>query len=276
MNYENEILNLLLNPAKINRFSNYDKTFEYNVPPFLAEIMKREDVGYVIETAAYLLGKTLEIVILEKLRPEIKRIWLSPSEVSEYIVTNLPNHLHEKVLEMMDACENAVSTFVEKDDYDTGKLLLDIQYIAETMCRKYKLYDFTVQGFTNAEIANPQEIYELVCPILGNYFKENGFNIEFIYPNMNEEISFVMNRDKERLFILANYQVFPQNPKFQSYKCYALKEAADKNNAKPYIIGVQVESSNPKAKEAGVVTLNCKVVVKPTELYEMSETETEY
>ncbi len=268
MNYEKEILELLLNPAKINRLSRYEKTFEYNVAPFVREVMTN-DKTYFIETAAYLLGKAVEIAILEKIRPEITRVWLSYDEISEYIVTNLPDHLHELVLEMMDGCENAVEAFMLNETYDVAKLLMDVQFIGESLTKKYKLYDVLVPGFTNKEIATPQEIYSFASNFIMTHFGNLGYKCIDFNPNMNGVVSYVLEKDGQTFYVLTNVQVDPKEAKFQRYKMHAIKKAAEENNAKPLLLGVQIKSKDERVSSANVAVNRGEYFIRTTEMIEI-------
>lgn len=259
--YEKEILFLLNNPWKINKVSFFEKSYFVNAKKFYEVAKEKNDNEFTVECTAYLLGKSCEITILERIRPELKRIWISLEDVSEHIVTNLPCHLHDEVLEVMSGCENAVEQVLNSNT-NVEELFMNIQFIGEYLTNKYKLYDVTVEGYSNKEIAIPSELYTFANNVLIKELVKEGYVVDIVSESNMAAVSLVLSKGNIKMAVLESVVVDSKEPRFsESQKKKLLKYALEKMYI-PYIVAVGLSSNNEDAKNKNVVPLNGPTVVK--------------
>ena len=226
--------------------------------------MNKNDLEF--SAISYLLGKTCEMIILHALRPEFGRVWIAPEEIEESIVFNLPEHLLLAVLDMVDGCENAFDKYMkEKENIDLKQEMLDIQYIAEMLCDKHKLYDIQVEGYNNKQIAFPSELYTYANNVLLQEFQKDGYKVEAYANNFNSPCSFILEKDNEKMFVLENITIQPKKGKFQEYLRKQLYELSFKEHGTPYVLGVMLQSNDTKAAALGVVPKSGSCSIRRTD-----------
>ncbi len=265
--YEDEIYYYLTNRTKLNKVSFYEQTYRANVEHFVPFIAKSTDPHFTTETIAYLLGKSCEMAILNVLRPEYKRVWVNPDEITSHISTNLPSHLHDAVLEMMDGCENAVDKYLEENSSaDIKAIMLDIQFMAETIANKHKLFDIQVEGYTNKDLIFPFEAYTFVNNVVLKEFEEQGYKVEAYADNNVAPINVVLSKDDKRYAILESITIEPKQARFEGYLRDQLIELSPKENADPYVMGVMICTDDPNLKGKDFIVKNGRYMLKRTDL----------
>lgn len=265
INYTDEIYELLTNPYKINKVSFFDITFKNNMDYVFNYIMKNNVSDIEVEACSFLLGKSCEMVILHALKPGVERVWLAPEQMEETFVTNLPEHIHVALLDMMDGCEKALETYISKHDFDLKKTMLEIQYIAEMLTDKHKLYDVRVEGFGNREICFPSELFTLANNYVLKGLEKEGYKIEALTNNFNSACSLILNKDNERMFVYECITIAPNKAKYQEYIRRQLKQMAQKEGCNAYVVGIMVEPADPKALEQGVIPYQGSMSIRRTE-----------
>lgn len=269
LNYDEEIYNLLINPYKINKVSYFDITFKNNSDYVFNYIMKNNVSEIEVEACSFLLGKACEMVILHALKPNVERVWLAPEQMEETFVTNLPEHLHVAVLDVMDGCEKALERYMMNHEFDLKKTMIDIQYIAEMITDKHKIYDVRVERFGNREICFPSELFTLVNNYVLKEFEKEGYKIEALTNNFNSACSVVLSKDNERMMVYEGITVSPNKARYQEYIRKELKLLAQKEGCKAYVVGIMVESADPKAKELSIIPYRGSMSVRRTQFIEI-------
>lgn len=264
--YEKMIYDLLLNPGRYDHFSFHDTLYSGNRDVVFSTLLNEENPASPAECAAYLYGKACEALILYKTRNNFKRIWISPEEVTNSIVLNLPTHFEEIVIEMMDGCENACEKFLSEKEQDVKTLLLNIQYIAEKICNDDKVYNETVEGYSNNDIVYPSEAYVFANNAILKQLIDMGYKVNGVSDNPNSPVSCVLESPEgEKMVVLENVTIYPKTAKFYGYLKDALKKVAEKEDAKPYLLGIMLEPEDDKQKELGIVVKNGKNLIKRTD-----------
>lgn len=264
INYKDEIYELLTHSYKINKVSYFDIAFKSNADYVFNYIMKNNISEIEVEACSFLLGKACEMIILHALKPQIERVWLAPEQMEETFVTNLPEHLHVAVLDMMDGCERAVEEYIKDHDFDLKKEMLDIQYIAEMLTDKYKLYDIRVGNFGNRQICFPSELFILVNNYVLKEFEKEGYKVEMLSNNFNAACSCILTKDNEKMMVLEGITIAPKKARYQEYLRKELLRLAKQDDAVAYVVGIMVESADEAAREAGVIPYNGSLSVKRT------------
>ncbi len=265
-NYEEEIYYYLTNPGKISRVSFMEDTYNKNVDLIFTALFDEKYPTTSQETVAYLCGKACEMNILKVLRPEFKRIWLSQRQVTEGIVFNLPLHIEDKVLEVMDGCESAVAKYISEKDPDVKNVLLDIQFIAEEIVKKHRLFDVKLEGYKNSEIAFPSELYAYANNIgLKALVDNEGYKVLGATDNFNSAISCVLESPKgEKMAVLEQVTISPRTAKFANYLIEDLVRYANKEKLTPYCLGVMLEPEDEEDRKNSIVVKGKKVSLKMT------------
>ncbi len=265
-NYEEEIYYYLTNPGKISRVSFMDDTYQKNVDLIFNALFDEKYPTTSQEAVAYLCGKACEMNILKVLRPEFKRIWLSQRQVTEGIVFNLPFHIEDAVLEVMDGCESAVAKYISEKDPDVKNVLLDIQYIAEELVKKHRLFEVKVEGYKNSEIAFPSELYAYANNIgLKALIENEGYKLLGATDNFNSAISCVLeNSQGEKMAVLEQVTIAPRTAKFARYLIDDLVKYADKEKLKPYCLGIMLEPEDEEDRKNSIIVKGKKVALKMT------------
>lgn len=260
-NFEEDIFFLLSNPGKINRISFIEQTYKNNVQMF-ADFIKEKNREIFIETLTYFFAKTLELNILRVIRPDFKKVWMSSDEVSTQVKTNLPGFLHELVIEAMAGCENALERFLPEIGYDENDYMTKIQFIGEMICNKYKLYDITVDGYSNANIAVPSELYVFANNVLLGELAKEGYTVDALSENFNSPISCVLSKNGLKMAVLESIVIEPAKPKFPDHLKRKLVKFAEENMCVPYLLAVGVSSKDENAFKNNIVLKNGQTVVK--------------
>ncbi len=259
--YETEILYLLENPGKINRVSFFEQNYMQNVNNIYPFIEKNDDKEYLIEVCAYLLGKACETNIINVIRPDLKRIWISIDDVLEHIQMNLPIHLYDEVLEIMSGCENALESF-NLDNINIKDLLLKVQFIGEMIVNKYKIYNITVDGYTNSQIAIPSELYTFANNILIKELINEGYSVDAVSESHTAAVSMVLSKGNIKMAVLESVVIEPDKPRFNESQKNKLRKYAEEKMCIPYILAIGLSSNKEDAKEKMVVPTNGQTVVK--------------
>lgn len=266
LNYKDEILFYLNNPGKYDHVSFVEETYKGNVSAMFPAIFDENNPASPAETAAYLCGKACELNILKVCRPEFKSIFLSRKEIITGITFNLPTHLEDVVLEIMDGCDDAVNEFIEKSNPDIKQVLLDIQFIAEHIVKIHKLYDVELEGFRNSEIVFPSELYIYANNIALKALEKQGYKVLGTTDNFNAPVNVVLDKpNHERIAVLEMVTIAPKTAKFSEAKVIDLRAYAEKERINPCCLGIMVESEDPKEKEAKVVIKGHKAQIKLTD-----------
>ncbi len=264
--YKEEILFYLENPGKVSRVSFFDDTYKKNVDLIFSTIFDEEAPADSSEACAYLFGKACEMNILKVVRPDNRRIWLSKKEVLEGIVFDLPYHLEDAVLEAMDGCEDACAEFIKNNvDSDVKDLLLDIEYIAEAIIVKHRLFNVEVEGFNNSEVAFPQELYIYANNVGLKALEQQGYKVLGTSESFTSPVSVILeNPQGEKMAVYEQVTISPKTAKFSNYKIEELKKYAIKEKITPYCLGIMVEAEDADSSKAGVVVKGKKATIKMT------------
>ncbi len=271
-NYKDEIRFFLDNPGKYDHVSFTEETYKSNVEAMFPTIFDENNPADPSETAAYLCGKACEINILKVVRPEFKSVFLSRKEVITGITFNLPHHLEDIALEIMDSCEDAVSEFIADKNPDIKQVLLDIQFIAEHMVKIHKLYDIEPEGYKNSEIAFPSELYIYANNIALKALADKGYKILGTSDNFNAPVSVVLDKpDHERIAVLEQVTIAPKTAKFTQAKVIDLKAYAEKERINPYCLGIMVEPEDENDRSKGIVVKGKRAQIKLTDFIPASK-----
>ena len=265
-NYEEEISYYLENQFKYSHVSFTEDVYKENVEKLFGSIFDEQNPATPEEVCAYLCGKSCEINILKILRPEVRNVFVSSHEITSGITFNLPAHLENVVLEIMDACENSCQKYIEEKNPDVKSVLLEIQFIAEHMVKTHKIYDIEQPGYKNSEIAFPSEVYVYANNIGLKALQSKGFKILGTTDNFNSPVNAVLDKpDHERIAVFEQVTVYPKTAKFVKYKVDDLKQYAEKERINPYCLGIMVEPEDEKDREAGVIVKGKRAQIKMTE-----------
>ncbi len=269
--YKEEILFYLDNPGKISRVSFFDDTYKKNVDLIFSTIFDEKAPADSAEACAYLFGKACEMNILKVVRPDNRRIWLSKKEVLEGIVFDLPHHLEDAVLEAMDGCEDACSEYIKNNvEVDVKDLLLDIEYIAEAIVVKHRLFNIEVEGFNNSMVAFPQELYIYANNIGLKALEQRGYKILGTAETFTSPVSAILESPLgEKMAVYEHVTISPNTAKFANYKIEELKKYAEKEKLVPYCLGIMVEAEDEASKKAGVIVKGQKAAIKMTSFIDL-------
>lgn len=266
--FEDDIYYYLTNKAKINRISFLEPAFKENVKSILPAIEENEE-EFKNEACAYIMGKAAEMAILEVCRPDFSRVWVTPEEIHGDIVMNLPEHLVSIVVTMMDGCENALETYLNENEDDIKELMIELSFVAEMLVKKYKIFDYQIEGFSNKDIAFPSEVYNFANSIVLKELELTGYKVVGYEPNFNSPVNIVLERDGETYTVLESVTVDPIRARFVPYLRKITATVAKNTNSIPCCLGVMVSSKNDRAREMGVVTLADENNVRRTELIKL-------
>ena len=264
--YEEIILKYLNNPGKYDHFSFNDSLYNSNLDVVFKTLFNEKNPSTPTECAAYLFGKACEVAILTKARPEFKRIWVSADEVTTNIILNLPTHLEDIVLEMLDGCENAVEEYLKNEGVDVKDVLLNVQYIAEKICNDDRIADEEFENHSNKDVAFPSEAYVFANNAVLKQLADDGYKILGVTDNPNSPVSSVLvNPEGVKMVVLECVTVAPKTAKFQGYLKDAVKRVAEKDDAKPFMLGIMLEAEEEDLKNKGIILKSGKTIVRRTD-----------
>lgn len=264
--YEELIYDYLTNPGRYDHFSFHDELYLKNLDVVFNTLLDEANPSTPTECAAYLFGKSCEVAILTKCRPGFKRIYVAPEEVTTSINLNLPAHLEDIVIDMLDGCENAVEKFISEENPDVKQLLLDVQHIAEKICKDDYIADEEAASLSNNDVAFPTEAYVFANNAVLKELQGSGYKVLGVSENRTNAVSCILESPTgEKMFVLEQVTVSPRTAKFLPFYKEACKKAADKENAKAYMLGIMLESENEAEKNAGVITKGGKTIIRRTD-----------
>ncbi len=265
MDYTSEILDYLNNQSKINKMSKFGQAFETNTRNFFDKVIKGDN-DFLVECCAYLFGKALEIVISNKIYNN-KKVPMLFGEIGGGIQINLPIHLQENIISLMDSCEKAVEKYMANgNNFDYGVMMTNIQYIAEQICNKHKIYDYMVGNYANANLLTPQMLYAFISNKIMPLLREQGFLLAQFVPNYFDPVNYVLKKGDDLYFVNVSIELHPRQPRFLGFKKEALAKAAAEHNGIPSILAVSVRPTDEVAQMFGVADKNTKFDFKMSKI----------
>ena len=166
----------------------------------------------------------------------------------------------------LDGCESAVAKYISEKDPDVKNVLLDIQFIAEEIVKKHRLFDVKLEGYKNSEIAFPSELYAYANNIgLKALVDNEGYKVLGATDNFNSAISCVLESPKgEKMAVLEQVTISPRTAKFANYLIEDLVRYANKEKLTPYCLCVMLEPEDEEDRKNSIVVKGKKVSLKMT------------
>lgn len=273
---KDEILELLNNPEKIEKNDKTAKFYSDVVPHFTSyyfnTVEDSKKLEWVVSAAAYLFGKACERVILSKIRPEIKRLWILIQEVNISATFNLPRHIEDSLMIYLDACETACEEYINNNlNFDIKELFTNIQEIGEMIAKKYELYNITTCGLSNDIVMTSDEIHIFGTEAIKRHFESQGFEILHVYASQIELYHIDAKKDGKEYFINVGTAMMPETGNLPAWIANTLLRQAKSKGAIPCFVGVGLQSRNELYASMKLAVKEGEYQFKISPLYEIGE-----
>jgi len=238
MELKEEFLDLLCNPSKTRGVSKEQFEIYNRVIPTFLEYFKHVDedkrMVWAIEASSYLFGKAMEITVLGNIRPEEKAVWIVPQEVEEGITFDLPKHIEDRVIDLMDPFESAVEEYVKTNyDVDFTKLWVFSEHLGVIYALQNKLSDVVVGGITNDKVLTNNELYRFGMNAFSQEIQKYGFSVKSISGNLVDFANAILEKDGKNYLVAASVTILPKEGYIADWRINKLKEEAKRLSVIP-------------------------------------------
>jgi len=237
MGKKEEFLEVLNHPENIKLNRQQVQLYENNLQSFEAFYQKLEPAKrfeWAVEASSYLFGKALEIGIIGKIRPQDKAIWLVPSEVEEGITFDLPKHLEDVVIDLMDPFESAVDELFQNNfNINIHNFWIICQAYGFKYADQNKLWEKTVGGVTNDKVLTNNELYQFGIHAYKQEMEKHGFTFEKASPNLVEPGNVLLSKDGKKYLVCLSVTILPREGYLADWRIAKLKEDAKNLGAIP-------------------------------------------
>lgn len=257
MTKKEEFLDLLFNPSKIRGMSN-DQLEVYNkvIPSFseyFRNVKPENRMQWAIEAASYLFGKALEIGVLGKIRPDEKSVWIVPQEVEEGITFDLPKHIEDRVIDLMDPYEAAVEEYVKTIyDVDLNKLWIFSEHLGIIYAIENKLDEITVGGTTNENILTNNELYRFGMNAFSQEIQKYGFKVKSISGNLVDFSNAILEKNGKNYLVATSVTILPKEGYIADWRLNKLKEEAKRLAVIPAVTHIGLIPTNDLYASMGI------------------------
>lgn len=240
MTSKKEFLDILCNPGKITQITKEQANVYNRIIPLFSSYFSSLDIEkrleWAISASSYLFGKAMEIVILSKIRPEEKSVWMVPFEVFEGITFNLPKHLENEIIDYMDTYEQAVEEYFKSNgDADPVKVWIFSEHVGFYTGNKEHLWEKTVGGIANEKVLTNNELYRFGMNAFKGELEKNGYKVESLAGNLVDFANAIVSKDGKNYMVATSVSILPREGYIEEYRLNKLKEEAKKVDATPCV-----------------------------------------
>ncbi len=256
MTKKEEFLEVLKHPENIKVSKQVILACEANLRGF-DESYKRCDLTarlqYAISTSAYLFGKGLEIEILKNIRPEEKSIWLVPAEVDEGITFDLPKHLENDVIDLMDPFENAAEEMI-KNNYNLNihNFWMMCQIYGSIYAEQNKIWEHTVGGVSNDKVLTNNELYRFGIHAFRGEMEAQGYKFVEASPTCVEPGNILFEKNGVKYLVCVSTTILPKEGFIAKWRLDRVKVKAGEMDAIPCGTHIGLISSNELLASEGI------------------------
>jgi hypothetical protein len=258
MGKKEEFLEVLNHPEVLKLTKAQVQLYERNVASFelfYKNVQPEKRFEWAVSASSYLFGKALEINILSNIRPEDKSVWLVPNEVEEGITFDLPKHLENDVIDLMDPFESAV------EEYINANLNLELSHLftfAEAFGFKYaldnKLSSHTVGGVENIKVLTNNELYRFGMNAFKNEIEKHGFKVTSMSGNLIDYANALLEKDGNKYLVSTATSILPREGYIASWREKKLRAEAEHIGAIPCVTTIGLIPSNELLASEGIAT----------------------
>lgn len=256
MKIEEQILDFLNNPSKLDGIDAEDKQIEYVNKALMdvyANIKPEARLTYVRESAAYALAKAMERQLAYEIRGDKIRFWFVIMEIQEGAKFNLPPHLEDKIYDYMDACENAVEEYTNDNlTFNLHKLYTRIQNIGKYLVDQDKLKDVTVAGLNNDNVMTRDEFHNFCVRGAYEALTKAGYTIEQMTLGSAVPYNIVCKKDDVIYYTAVVGALLPKTGELKGWRLRALEQVKQSDKAKIALIGVSIIPTDELYASMGV------------------------
>lgn len=256
MTKKEEFLEVLNHPEKVKVAKSVILATEANMKGFEDQYQRTpadQRLQCAISTSSYLFGKGLEIEILKHIRPEEKSIWMVPAEVNEGITFDLPKHLEDLVIDLMDPFESAVEDII-KNNYNLNihNFWILCQVYGSIYADEFKLWEHTVGGVTNDKVLTNNELYRFSLQAFKNEMEKLGFTFVQASPNLVEPANVLLEKNGTKYLVCLSTTILPKEGYIAEWRLNKIKLDAAKMDAIPCGTHIGLISSNELLSSQGI------------------------
>lgn len=256
MTKKEEFLNVLNHPEKVKVSKSVILACEANLKAF-DEAYKRTDLTkrleFAVSASAYLFGKGLEIEILKNIRPEEKSIWIVPAEVEEGITFDLPKHLEDDVIDLMDPFESACEEII-KNNYNLNihNFWMLCQIYGSIYAEENKVWEHTVGGVSNDKVLTNNELYRFGLQAFKNEIETHGFKFIQASPNCVEPSNVLLEKNGVKYLVCLSTTILPKEGYIAKWRLEKVKVDAGRQDAIPCGTHIGLIPSNELLASEGI------------------------
>lgn len=256
MGLKEEFIDALNHPEKLELTKTQYDIYLNNIQGFMKyynSVPVEKKLQWVASCASYLFGKTCEIAILTEIRPEDKQVWLVPEEVEEGITFDLPKHLENEVIDLMDPYEAAVEEYIQNN------LNLELSHLftfSEAYGFKYalenKLSSKIVGGIENTKVLSNNELYRFGMNAFKSEIEKHGFTVKSMSPNLIDVANALLEKDGNKYLVATSVTILPREGYIADWRANKLKIEAERINAIPCATLIGLIPSNELLASEGI------------------------
>lgn len=276
MKIEEQILNFLNNPSKLDGIDTSDNYIEYINKP-LEEVYPRinpdKRLTYVKDSAVFAMAKAMERQLAFEIRGNKISFWFVLMEIVEGAKFNLPPHLENKIYEFMDACKNAVAQYTEKNlNFNLHQLYTRIQNIGKYFVDYHNLKNVTVAGLNNDNIMTRDEFHNFWVRGACEALTKAGYTIEQTTLGSAVPCNIVCKKDDVLYHTAVVGAILPKTGELKGWRLRSLEQIKQDDKNKIAMIGVSIIPTNEFYASMGVTIKNGDYQFKVSSLQVIGQT----
>jgi hypothetical protein len=239
MGKKEEFLEVLNHPEVLKLTKAQVQLYERNVASFelfYKNVQPEKRFEWAVSASSYLFGKALEINILSNIRPEDKSVWLVPNEVEEGITFDLPKHLEDDVIDVMDPFESACEELFRNNlNFNFHNFWIMCEAFVLVYAQTNKMWEHTVGGVENAKVLTKNELYQFGIQAFKQEMEKHGFKLEKATSNLIEPVNALLSKDGVNYFVSLAVSILPREGYIADWRLNKLKDEANKAKAVPVV-----------------------------------------
>ena len=270
MRMENQIHDLLIGKLVINGIDNtndgINKLNEIAIKVY-EKINEQGKKEFLKDCGAYLMAKAMEQQVLVKIRKKANA-WFILDEMKEGAAFNLPAHIEEKMYDYMDACDKAITMYVEgKKTLPIQTFFTRIQNIGAYFANRDELYKVMVDDLSNEEVMIRDEMYNFSINTCGKYLEDQGYKIEKVFPGYGSPINFILTKDNVTYHVSLIANLAPNQTELEGWRLKAALESIKNSSKKLAKINVQLRSKDPQHQGVAITKGEYEVKISPLQIF---------